>query len=422
MAVILVEHETPEPALYGAMAAAVAHRQGLDLAHLPTRHDLARHADAVQHVVAAGGLATSGLVWFERLTGRAVAPVVDVDGLVAHAAAADVVVPVGPAVIVDGGDGAALALRLARRGIATTRLGVVDTHGVFTLVEIPGGRTVDGVGAWTRDHFGRLVAVGEASPSRRSRPLVRVALVGRERDQRDVYPATLAALGDAAELEAAGCAEADGGDIEVEVTFLTPHGLDRATAAAALAEVDGVVLPGGSDMGVVAGQIAAAEVALERGLPTLGLCLGMQTLTTAAVRRAPGGAGASLEEADPRAPILTFVPIAPGATVHRLGDRSIAVAPGSRLAALTGETPAIRCNHRYRFDTRFEALAAAGGIAVSAREPADDIVDAVEATGPGFFLGLQGHPELSSRPGAPHPVFRAFLDACLERSLGHAPR
>jgi CTP synthase len=397
MTVILVEHAASEPALHGAMAAVVAHHLGLDLHHTPTRHDLARHADAAQHVVATGDLVTSGLLWYERLTGRSLAPTVDVDRLAEFAGRGDVVVPLGPAVV------DALADRLAEHGIATTRLRVVDEAGIFTLTEGPDDRPCTAFGAWTRDRFGRPVPVEERAPPSNGAPRIRIAFVGRESDQRDVYPATLAALGDAA----------DGAGIDLDVTFLAPHGLDRATAAEVLATVDGVVLPGGSDMGVVAGQIASAEVALARALPTLGLCLGMQTLTTAAVRRAPGGAGASLAEADPAAPILTFVPIAPGATVHRLGDRRITIAPGSRLAALMGPHPEIRCNHRFRFDTRLEALASAGGIAVTARESVDDIVDGVEGTGATFFLGLQGHPELTSRAGAPHPVFSAFLAACL---------
>src|SRR5882757_3320086 len=101
MGLILVFHDTASPALYGAVAASVAVAKGFRFMHLAARFDTTRHADGEQHVVASGGLVGSGLLWFERLSGRPVSDVTTVDMILEVAQLEDLVVPIHPALLAD---------------------------------------------------------------------------------------------------------------------------------------------------------------------------------------------------------------------------------------------------------------------------------------------------------------------------------
>ncbi|MBH0237623.1 glutamine amidotransferase-related protein [Methylobrevis albus] len=393
MGLILISHDRPEPALYGAIAGAAAMRLGARLMHLPARFDTARYADAVQHVTAGGTLVPSGLVWGERLGGAPTEAPSSPAEIAAAAATGMVLLPINPGVDPD-------AIVAAAGGGSVRRLAVVEEHGAFLLIDEAGALDTR-AGRWRRDRLGRLDAADLAADGSTAPALV-IALVGTEDDHRNVYPAALTSLADAA--EAAG--------FRLEPVFLPPQALDAAGMRAALTAADGVLLPGGADMANVAGQIAAAHAALDLGVPAVGLCLGMQTMTTAVAQRALGAASANLAEADPDAPVKTFVPIAADGTVHRLGDRTIRTEPGTRLSRLLGPEATIRCNHRYRLAPDLEAPLAAAGLRVAARGEGGTIIDAVELTGDVFYAGMQGHPELSSRRGAPHPLLAAFIAAC----------
>jgi CTP synthase len=256
-----------------------------------------------------------------------------------------------------------------------------------------------------RDRFGRLEPVGQ-----RPGPLpghrVCVAVVGSETDHRDVNPATLAALGDAA--DAAG--------LVLDVVFIPPAEATDDRVASLIADVEGIVLPGGASMANVPGQIRIAEAALRAGTPTVGLCLGMQTMTTAVIRRELRRADANLAEVDPHAAVKTFVPlVGEEPDRHRVGEQAIVTAAGSRLYALLGPKGTIRSNHRYKLNSELIGTLQSAGLAVTARDTSGAIAEGVELSGHPFFVGMQGHPELKSRSGAPHPLLKAFLEAVASR-------
>src|SRR5262249_24540056 len=139
-----------------------------------------------------------------------------------------------------------LAARAVESGVAIERLCVLDEHSSFTMFDPTTGRTPKAVGRWTRDSFGRLTSAGlRLAPTSSDLRSLRVGLVGDERDNRDVYPATLAALGDAADAER----------IATEFVFIPPRDLREQDVDGSLEGVDGLILPGGSDMANVAGQI-----------------------------------------------------------------------------------------------------------------------------------------------------------------------
>ena len=151
-------------------------------------------------------------------------------------------------------------------------------------------------------------------------------------------------------------------------------------------------------MAAVIGQIAVAKATRQRRIPTLGLCLGMQSMCTAVVQQQAGYEQAILAEVAPDAPLHSFVRF--DDLRHRCGLFAFpALAPYQRM----------HYNHRYYFNPQLLPQLLAGGIEVSVQT--DDIVEAIRCASHPFWQGVQGHPELMSRPDAPHPLFSRFLRA-----------
>ncbi|MDO9405668.1 MAG: gamma-glutamyl-gamma-aminobutyrate hydrolase family protein [Polaromonas sp.] len=401
MPLTLVVHTSTQPALYGAMAAVAALSLGdhARLMHLPATFLPADGADAVQHVAAEGELVPSGLLWFERLTGRPVPRTGYAQAIVEAAAREQVVVPWHPPVQA-AADFESL-LSLAQQQDVTVRLWQVEElEGRWRLRAVDGDACPDAW--WHRDALGRLapegVCSGDAPHAEQAVAPLRIAVIGTEFDQRGVYPANLASLADAA--GALG--------LSLDIRFVDP----QTFRPAHLQGVDGVVLPGGSDMGNVAGQLAVAQQTLQSGVPTMGLCLGMQTMSTALVRSMPGLADANLAEADPDAPVKSFVPLAatPGLPVFRVGDQPVTISDPVFRQWL-GEETSIRCNHRFGLNPLLVPRLREQGVSIAAVDASGLIVDAIRKPAHPFYAGMQGHPELGSRPDTPHPLMMAFLRA-----------
>jgi len=400
MTLTFVAHNTPEPALYGAMASILACQRGVGLAHLSVNWNKQRYADACQHVTAEGELVTSGLLWYERFSGKSAGKVWLLDDLLSLHGSKDWVIPLGPSQLES-------FTKLARA--------VRDYSVDYQLVEVErgvqgyqlrrGGSVQGGQGVWWRDSFGRFTTGHRTPPALGSRRL-RIALIGTYSDQLGSYPATLAALGDAA--EALGTA--------VETVFIPPRAPENVLIST-LRDVDGVLMPGGSDMLNVAGQIRAAHYCLQHDLPVLGLCLGMQTMATAVIQKMLGNTQANLAEADPLAPLKTFVPLeqTSGHPQHRLGDDVMKMRDDSQLASLLGGETTVRYNHRFQLNPQFKKNLQSYGLTVSGTDRSGTIADAIEYAAHPFYVGVQGHPELTSAPERPHPLISAFLKAAVKK-------
>jgi Glutamine amidotransferase class-I len=227
-----------------------------------------------------------------------------------------------------------------------------------------------------------------------------IGVLGEAHHHRTVYPAVLARLGDAA----------DRTGIAVEPVILP--------ARRDLAGLDGMILPGGADMGQVAAQIAVAEDALVEGVPLFGLCLGMQSMATALLRRA-AWPDAEFEEIAGPGPRRSFVRMRDpdGQALHRLGDHAFQPAPGTRLAGLLPGGATIRMNHRYGFNPAIDTAALAG----TTFHWTGDILHGIEVGAHPFFVGLQGHPEIGC-DRALDAVWDGFLRAALAHGAGDARR
>jgi len=403
-ALTLVRHATDAPALDAMFAGMIAAAIDARLVTLDTGGGGLGAYEACQHALASGALGANGLFWSEWASdcpvGAALPPAV-----IVRLPDAQLVVSVNAAVPAQ----AEMAERLLRKAPDAGRtLREITAHEAddhwFLTGDLPAGFPAE----WGRDGFGRPCPRG-AEPAA---PLTcaSLLLVGSEHRLRQTYPAVLAALGDAAEARALG----------LDLSFWDPAEAPPESLPAALAACDGIVLPGGADMEQVAGQIRVARHAIARDVPLLGLCLGMQTLTTAVAQLCAGFNDANMEEAAPEAVTKVFRRLTqdeiPGA--WRIGHGRMQPVPHTRLASLVGAAPVlIPVNHRYVLDPALHAPLERAGLEICGWQAGNALADAVELPDRRFCLGLQGHPELLTRRGAPHPLFLGFLDAFDTRLL-----
>jgi CTP synthase len=205
-------------------------------------------------------------------------------------------------------------------------------------------------------------------------------------------------------------------------TCETPHG-----AAAALAGLDGIVIPGGFGIRGIEGKVGALRYARENQVPTLGLCLGLQCMVIEAARDLAGLAGASSSEFDPDTPHPVVATMADqveavsgqadmGGTM-RLGAYPAALVEGTVVAKAYGTLEVSeRHRHRYEVNNAYRDALEAAGLVISGTSPDGHLVEFVELPEDvhPFYAATQAHPELKSRPTRAHPLFRAFLGAALD--------
>ena len=240
---------------------------------------------------------------------------------------------------------------------------------------------------------------------------VGVALVGKYVDLHDAYLSVVEALGHG------GIAH----DARVDILWVNSEELERRPAEEVLAGVDGICVPGGFGYRGVEGKIEAVRYARERGVPFLGLCLGMQCAVIEFARNVCGLEGANSTEFvdDPPHPVIDLMPTQQGVTqkggTMRLGAYPCRLEPGSLAHRLYGADVVMeRHRHRYEVNNRYRAQLAAAGLKPTGIWPEADLVEIVELEGHPFFIGTQFHPEFRSRPNRPHPLFAGFVGAALE--------
>ncbi len=183
------------------------------------------------------------------------------------------------------------------------------------------------------------------------------------------------------------------------------------------AKVDGLLVPGGFGARGIEGKIAAAEYALEHDKPYLGICLGMQMACVAAARRAGLGTANSEEFGATEKGGNNVIYIMEGQEgkqetggTMRLGNYTAKLKPGTKTYNIYGKDEVVeRHRHRYEVNQKFLPEIERGGIAVSGTSPDGKLVEFIEAPGCKFFVGTQAHPEMKSRPLAPHPLFVEFV-------------
>lgn len=203
-----------------------------------------------------------------------------------------------------------------------------------------------------------------------------------------------------------------------EKVALTIRWIDAEAATVEdFAAVDALLVPGGFGARGVEGKIAAATHALEKKIPYLGICLGMQTAVIAAARAA-GLATANSEEFDAKTKHNVIYTMSGQAGkestggTQRLGEYAATLIPQSKTAQVYGETEVSeRHRHRYEVNQAFAEDIQKGGLTISGTSPDGRLVEFVEGVDHPYFLATQAHPEFRSRPHRPHPLFTGLIQA-----------
>jgi CTP synthase len=196
-------------------------------------------------------------------------------------------------------------------------------------------------------------------------------------------------------------------------------------AAAALGDLDGIIIPGGFGIRGIEGKLGALKFTRENEIPTLGICLGLQCMVIEAARNLAGIEGASSTEFDEETPAPVIATMAEqeqhihggdlGGTM-RLGLYEAKLAEGSLAARLYGaDVSHERHRHRYEVNNAYRDEIGAAGLAFSGLSPDGTLVEYVELPGHPFYIATQAHPELRSRPNRAHPLFRGLVAAALDR-------
>jgi len=248
---------------------------------------------------------------------------------------------------------------------------------------------------------------------------VTVALVGKYVDLPDAYLSVTEAL------RAGGFAN----DARVNIRWVTSD--DCVTAEGAerlLGDVDAVCVPGGFGVRGIEGKLAALRFSRERGIPTLGLCLGLQCMVIEYARTVAGLEGAGSAEFDEATPYPVIATMADqhdvvagerdmGGTM-RLGLYPAKLAEGSLVREIYGE-PYVdeRHRHRYEVNNDYRPQLEAAGLWFSGTSPDGRLVEFVELPREvhPYYVATQAHPELRSRPTKAHPLFRGLIAAALAR-------
>ena len=254
--------------------------------------------------------------------------------------------------------------------------------------------------------------------------LVRVAIVGKYTQLEDAYKSIAEAL------THGGMANR----VKVKAEWIDAEIFEREDPAPYLEGYHAILVPGGFGERGTEGKIKAAQFAREKGVPYLGICLGMQMAVIEAARNVAGMAKAGSEEFDHEKGEKRFEPVVyhlkewvqgnhmvarkvdddKGGTM-RLGAYTAHLKDGSRVAEVYGSTEIEeRHRHRYEVDTKYREKLESCGLVFSGMSPDGRLPEIVEWKDHPWFIGVQYHPELKSKPFAPHPLFADFVRAAKE--------
>ena len=308
---------------------------------------------------------------------------------------------------------------------------VVTAKDVECIYEVPlvfnkeglDDKIVELLKIWTRAP--RLEAWSElVAKIQKAKESVTIAIVGKYVDLTESYKSLNEALhhGGAAN----GC--------KVNLVFVDSEKIEDGTCGEMLANVDGVLVPGGFGTRGIEGKICAANYARVNKIPYFGICLGMQIAVIEFARNVAGLEKANSSEFNEFTPdpviylMLEWYDEKTGSTQRRdeSSDKGATMRLGAYPCRLEKDTFAYnayredriseRHRHRYEFNNDYTDRLVENGLTVSGTSPTGDLVEIVEIKDHPWFLGCQFHPEFKSRPMDPHPLFRDFIKAALEYS------
>jgi CTP synthase len=250
---------------------------------------------------------------------------------------------------------------------------------------------------------------------------VRIAVVGKYMQVKDSYKSLSEAL-------------AHGGlanNVRVHLDWIDSEVFERDDAASFLENVSGILVPGGFGERGTEGKIEAVKFARQRKVPFFGICYGLHMAVIEAARDLAGLEGAGTTEiGHPKHPVIGLMTewtkgneketrVADGdiGGTMRLGAYPAMLKPGSRVAEVYGATEiSERHRHRYEVNVKYAKELAKHGMEVSGWSPDGLLPEIMEIPDHPWFIGVQFHPELKSRPLEPHPLFTSFIAAAVQKS------
>src|SRR4026209_3029775 len=251
--------------------------------------------------------------------------------------------------------------------------------------------------------------------------VVTIAIVGKYTGMKDAYKSLIEALSHG------GIAN----KVKVNLDWIESEVFESEDAAPLLEHVNGILVPGGFGQRGAEGKIRAAQFARERHVPYFGICFGMQMAVLEAVRNLCGIAEANSTEfaptPEPAVGLMTewlkgnalekrAASGDLGGTM-RLGAYDAVLTRGSRVSQIYGATEiSERHRHRYEVNTAYKGRLEQRGMRFSGMSPDGILPEIIEYEDHPWFIGVQFHPELKSRPFEPHPLFSSFIGAAVEQS------
>ena len=293
---------------------------------------------------------------------------------------------------------------------------------------MPNAYHVEGFDREVCEHFGlpapepdRRLWGDIVSRIRRPEGKVSIAIVGKYTHLLDSYKSLAEAL------THGGIAN----NVHVDLEWLDSEIFEQQDAVPRLEGVHGILVPGGFGERGAEGKIEAARFAREKRVPYFGICFGMQMAVIEAARHLAGLNGAGSTEFGPCA--ATVIGLMTewmrgnmlerraangelGGTM-RLGAYEAVLAEGSRVAEIYGTCHiSERHRHRYEVNVNYKARLERAGLLFSGMSPDGELPEIVEIPDHPWFIGVQYHPELKSKPFEPHPLFTSFIAAALHQS------
>ena len=237
---------------------------------------------------------------------------------------------------------------------------------------------------------------------------ITIGIVGKYIDLPDAYLSVVEALRHAGRTSR----------VHVNIRWIAAENIDGMLVDSYLEDLDGILVPGGFGIRGIEGKIQAIRYAREHNVPFLGLCLGLQCAVIEYSRNVLGLTNAHSSEFDPLTPdpVIDLMEsqkdVSDKGGTMRLGVYPAKLEEGSLVRSLYGsEVVYERHRHRWEVNNRYRQALTEGGMSMSGTSPDDRLVEFIEIADHPYFIATQAHPELVSRPDAPHPLFDGFVAA-----------
>jgi CTP synthase len=247
---------------------------------------------------------------------------------------------------------------------------------------------------------------------------ITIGIVGKYIDLPDAYLSVVEALRHSGRTSR----------VEVNIRWIAAENIDGMLVDSYLEDLDGILVPGGFGIRGVEGKIQAVRYAREHNVPFLGLCLGLQCAVIEYSRNVLGLKKAHSSEFDPLTPdpvidlMETQKDVSDKGGTMRLGVYPAKLENGSLARSLYGsEVVYERHRHRWEVNNSYRQALADGGMSLSGTSPDNRLVEFIEIADHPYFIATQAHPELVSRPDAPHPLFDGFVAAAKAAATAQPP-